>query len=191
MTISVGGESAERDAGVIEDAKVRRYSWQFCGWLVSVSCPAGKEEVVIGVHTPQKKCRTKMNRTRRGPFSLSAYKLLNVYFFLSLSSTGRSATLSRSPLVGGLLLILISPLKSSEGSLTAILLKEEAGSLPIVSIQRTRGTRASVSSTAIAVGLEKKKDKGETKEWNNEGVVPGGVDPPETNKEAIIIIIIS
>ncbi len=160
------------------------------GWL-SVSCPAGKEEVVIGVHTPQKKCRTKMNRTRRGPFSLSAYKLLNVYFFLSLSSTGRSATLSRSPLVGGLLLILISPLKSSEGSLTAILLKEEAGSLPIVSIQRTRGTRASVSSTAIAVGLEKKKDKGETKEWNNEGVVPGGVDPPETNKEAIIIIIIS
>ncbi len=158
------------------------------GWL-SVSCPAGKEEVVVGVHTPQKKCRMKMNRTRRGPFSLSAYKLLNVYFFLSLSSTGRSATLSRSPLVGGLLLTLISPLKSPEGSLTAILLKEDAGSLPIVSIQRTRGTRASVSSTAIAVGLEKKKEKGETKEWNKEEVVvPGGVDPPEINKEAIINI---
>lgn len=32
-TISVGGERAERESGVMEDAKVRRYSWQFCGGL--------------------------------------------------------------------------------------------------------------------------------------------------------------
>ena len=29
-TTSVGGERAERESGVMEDAKVRRYSWQFC-----------------------------------------------------------------------------------------------------------------------------------------------------------------
>ena len=40
-TTSVGIERAERDSGVMEDAKVRRYSWQFCGCL-SVSLVARK-----------------------------------------------------------------------------------------------------------------------------------------------------
>ena len=29
-TISVGGEREESAAGVMEDEKIRRYSWQFC-----------------------------------------------------------------------------------------------------------------------------------------------------------------
>ena len=131
-----------------------------------VSVIRGKQEVWIGLHTPQKKCRMNMIRTLRGPFSLSAYRPLNVYFFPSLSSTGKSATFSRSSLVGGLLLTLTFPLKSAEGSLTAILLREEAGFLPIVSIHRTRGTRVIVSSIAMVLGLERSKEIGETKEWN-------------------------
>ena len=175
-TISVGGERAERDSGVMEDAKVRRYSWQFCG---SLSVFDDETRRAIGVHAPQKKCRINIIRTRRGPFSLSAYKLLNVCFFPSLSSTDRSAACSKSPLVGGLLLTLISPLKLPEGSLMAILLKEEPGSLPIVSIQRTRGTRVRVSSMAMMVGLERKKEREEIKEWNEER--HEGAGTPETN----------
>ena len=148
---------------------------------VFVSVIRGKKEVLIGLHAPQKKCRMNMIRTRRGPFSLSAYKPLNVCFFPSLSSTGKSATFSRSSLVGGLLLTLMFPLKSAEGSLTAILLREEAGFLPMVSIQRTRGTRVIVSSIAREVGLESNKEKKETMEWNAEWKVEGheGADPPE------------
>ena len=116
------------------------------------------------MNTPQKKWRINITRTRRGPFSLSAYKLLKVYFFLFWSNTGKSAALSRSPLVGGLLLALISALESGGESLTAILLREEAGSLPIVSIQRTRGTRVRVRSKARMVGSERKKEEEETKE---------------------------
>ena len=182
-TTSVGIERAERDSGVMEDAKVRRYSWQFCGSYVSVSVVARKWGGG-GMHTPQKKCRINITRTRRGPFSLSAYKLLKVYFFLFWSSTGNCATFSKSPLVGGLLLTLISPLKSAEGSLTAILLREEAGSLPIVSIQRTRGTRVRVRSKAMMVGSERKKEEEETKELKKEVHGEGGgvaADPPETN----------
>ena len=121
------------------------------------------------MHTPQKKCRINMIRTRRGPFSLSAYKLLKVYFFLSLSNTVKSAALSKSPLAGGLLLTLMSPLKSAEGSLIAIfLLREEAGSFPMESIQRTRGTRVRMRSRAMMVGLEKNKEEEETKERHEE-----------------------
>lgn len=40
-TTSVGIERAERDSGVMEDAKVRRYSWQFCACL-SVTLVASK-----------------------------------------------------------------------------------------------------------------------------------------------------
>ena len=182
-TTSVGIERAARDSGVMEDAKVRRYSWQFCEWL-SVSLVARKWGGG-GMHTPQKKCRINITRTRRGPFSLSAYKLLKVYFFLFWSSTGKSATFSRSPLVGGLLVTLISALKSAGGSLTAILLREEEGSLPIVSIQRTRGTRVRVRSKATMVGSERKKEEEETKELNKEvhdEAVAGAAaaDPPET-----------
>lgn len=118
----------------------------------------------MGAHTPQKKCRINIIRTRRGPLSLSAYKLLNEYFFLSLSSTDRSATFSKCSLVGGLLLTLMSPLKLAEGSLTDILLREEPGLLPIVSIQRTRGTRVRVSSIARLIGSESKEEKEATKE---------------------------
>ena len=161
-TICVGGEREERDSGVTEDANVRRYSWQFYGCFVS-GVFGGSGSGRVGGHTPQKKCRMNIIRTRRGPFSLSAYKLLKVCFFRSLSSTGRSAALSRSPLVGGLLLTLMSPLKSAEGSLTAILLREEAGSLPMESIQRTRGTRVRTSRTARWVGLERDKGREERK----------------------------
>ena len=149
---------------------------------LSVSVIRGKKEVLVGLHTPQKKCRMKMIRTRRGPFSLSAYKPLNVCFFPSLSSTGKSATFSRSSLVGGLLLTLIFPLKSAEGSLTAmlILLREEAGFFPKVSIQRRRGTRVIVRSIARYVGLESNKEKGETKEAE-------GHDPPELRLTASMI----
>ena len=55
----------------------------------------------------------------------------------------------------------------------------------MVSIQRTRGTRASVSRMAMVLGLESKKEKKETKEWSNSEVHVGGVDPPETNDPMI------
>lgn len=168
-----GGEGVGGDGGSEGTEVVLAILW------VVVSIVYSREELVIGGHTPQKKCRIKMTRTRRGPFSLSAYKLLKVYFFPSLSSTGRSATFSRSPLVGGLLLTLISPLKSAEGSFTAILLKEESGLLPIVSSQRTRGTRVRVSSITMILGLESNKEREETKDRIKEEahVV---ADPPET-----------
>ena len=153
--------------------------------LVLVSIFYSREEVVAGDHTPQKKCRIKIIRTRRGPFSLSAYKLLKVYFFLSLSNTGRSETLSRSSLVGGLLLSLISPVKSAEGSLTAMffLLREEPGLLPIVSSQRTRGMRVRVSSIAMLLGWESNKEIEETKDRHNDSSDEAahiGVNPSET-----------
>lgn len=82
--------------------------------------------------------------------------------------------------MGGLLLTLISALKSGEGSLTAILLREEDGSLPIVSIQRTRGTRVRVRSKAMMVGSERKRMEEETKELNEDGH-GSAADSPETN----------
>lgn len=66
--------------------------------------------------TPQKKCRIKTTSTLLGPFASSAHRLLNVCDFLFTSSTGSSATFSKSDFVGGLLLTLMSPLKSPEGS---------------------------------------------------------------------------
>ena len=155
-----------------------------------VSVIRGKKKVWIGLHTPQKKCRMNMIKTRRGPFSLSAYKPLKICFFPSLSSTGKSATFSRSSLVGGLLLTLMFPLKSAEGSLTAILLREEAGVLPIVSTQRTNGTRVIASSIAMNVGLEFKKDKGETKEWNADWRAEGQeeADSPELRESMIAAV---
>ena len=152
-----GGEGVGGDGGCEGPEVLLAILW------MSVSVRR-RDENVIGALAPQKKCRINIIRTRRGPFSLSAYKLLNVCFFPSLSSTDRSAACSKSPLVGGLLLTLIFPLKSPEGSLMAILLKEEAGSLPIVSIQRTRGTRVRVSSMAMMVGLERNKEREEIKE---------------------------
>ena len=174
-TISVGGERAERESGVMEDANVRRYSWQFCVYR-SVSLAARKREK-RGVHTPQKKWRINIIKTRRGPFSLSAYKLLKVYSFLFSSSTRRSAALSKSPLVGGLWLTLISPLNPAEGSLTAILFRDEEGCLPIESTQRTRGTRVRVRSRAMRVGSEGNKEEKKTKERNGEEEE----DPPESD----------
>lgn len=170
-----GGEGGRGDGGC-KDAKV-----VLAILKVFVSIFYSKEEVVTGGHTPQKKCRIKIIRTRRGPFWLSAYKLLKVYFFPFLSSTGKPETFSRSPLVGGLLLTLISPLKSAEGSFTAMLflLREEPGLLPIVSSQRTRGTRVRVSSIAMLVGLESNKEIEETKERSNEEAHVG-VNPSET-----------
>ena len=186
-TISVGGERAETESGVMEDANVRRYSWQFCGYR-SVPLAVRKREK-WGVHTPQKKWRINIIKTRRGPFSLSAYKLLKVYSFLSLSSTGRLAALSKSALVGGFWFTMISPFNSGEGSLTAILFREEEGCLPIESIQRTRGTRVRVRSIATRVGSEGNKEEGKTKDRNVEegeeeeeegrGKGHGGVNPPE------------
>lgn len=134
-----------------------------------------------GGHTPQKKWRINIIKTRRGPFSLSAYKLLKVYSLLSLSSTRRLAALSKSPLVGGLWLRLISPLNSAEGSLTAILFREEEGCLPIESIQRTRGRRVRVRSRAMRVGSEGNKEEGKTKERSGEGEGEGEADPPESD----------
>lgn len=183
-----GGQGVGGNGGYKGTKVLLAILWMF------VSVFYSKAEVVVEVHTPQKKCRMNIIKTRRGPFSLSAYKLLNVYFFPSLSSTGRSATFSKLSLVGGLLLTLMSPLKSAEGSFTAILLREEPGFLPIVSIQRTRGRRTSVSSIAMLVGLESKKEKDETKEreieWNAEWNVEahGGVDPPETTDCIIVIV---
>ena len=85
------------------------------------------------------------------------------------------------------MLTLISPLKSAEGSLTAMLFEEEAGSVPIESSQRTRGTRVEVRSIAMTVGFERNKEQEKTKEWNEEGhgdrVAHGeAADPPETNE---------
>ena len=84
--------------------------------------------------------------------------------------------------MGGLLLTLISALRSGEGSLTAMSLREEDGSLPIVSIQRTRGTRVRVRSKAMMVGSERKRKRveEETKELNEEGH-GSAADSPETN----------
>lgn len=194
-TISVGGERAERESGVMEDANVRRYSWQFCVYQ-SVSL-AIREREKQGVHTPQKKWRINMIRTRRGPFSLSAYRLLKVYSFLSLSSTRRPAALSKSPLVGGLWLTVISPLNSAEGSLTAILFRKEEGCLPIESTQRTRGTRVKVRSMAMRLGSEGNKEEEKTKERNEEEEeeeeekeeVHGGADPPETDLSIFQVVL--
>ena len=75
--------------------------------------------------------------------------------------------------------------------MTAILLRDEAGSLPIVSIQRTRGTRVRVRSKAIMVGSERKKEEEETKELNKEvhgeeeTTAAAGADPPETNSSIV------
>ena len=49
-TISVGGERAERESGVMEDAKVRRYSWQFCGGL---SISFQKEHLIGDAYTTE------------------------------------------------------------------------------------------------------------------------------------------
>ena len=65
----------------------------------------------------------------------------------------------------------MSPLNSAEGSLTAIQLREEEGSLPIESIQRTKGRRVKVRSKAMMVGSERKEEKEEkdrTMELNKE-----------------------
>lgn len=78
----------------------------------------------------------------------------------------------------------MSPLKSAEGSFTAMLLSEEPGFLPIVSIQRTRGTRVRVRKMAMAVGLERNKWKEEgRKVWKEARLCRG--DTPETNDSII------
>lgn len=118
-TTEVGGESWEREEGVREDERVRRYSWQFYTYISSsahVLCLLNAKGGERREHTPQKKCRMKTTSTLLGPCSSSAHRLLNVCDFLCISSTGSCSTFSKSVFVGGLLLTLISPLKSPEGS---------------------------------------------------------------------------
>lgn len=118
-TTEVGGESWEREEGVREEERVRRYSWQFCIHIslsAQVLCMFKAKGDERREHTPQKKCRIKTTSTLLGPFSSSAHRLLKVCAFLCMSSTGSCATASRSDFVGGLLLTLMSPLKSPDGS---------------------------------------------------------------------------
>ena len=132
-------------------------------------------------------------RTRRGPSSLSAYRLLNVRDFLSASSTGRFATFSRVAFVGGLLLTLISPTKSACGSTAIVGWRNEVA----VSYRKTKGTKKIITATVSRRGTRKAGLKstemvtaGERKARSLEAGTSahqfcGGSDPPEA-KWAII-----
>jgi hypothetical protein len=66
MQMNVGVGRRRRDSGVMEEVRVRMYSWQFCyDHNLAVSFFVSSDGERGGGRTPQKKCRMKIMRTRR------------------------------------------------------------------------------------------------------------------------------
>ena len=86
-TISVGGERAERESGVMEDANVRRYSWQFCGrWSVSL---AGRRRERRGVPYTTEKMSDEYYQNAAGPILVVGIQALESTLVLILIQHGQ------------------------------------------------------------------------------------------------------
>ena len=86
-TTSVGIERAERDSGVMEDAKVRRYSWQFCECL-SVSLVARKVGW-RGLSYPAEKVPYEYDKNPARPLLVVGIQALERIFLLVLVQYGQ------------------------------------------------------------------------------------------------------
>ena len=94
-TTSVGIERAERDSGVMEDAKVRRYSWQFCECL-SVSLVA-RTVGWRGHAYPAEKVPYKYDKNPARPILVVGIQALEIVFLLVLVQYGQGCDFLQVP----------------------------------------------------------------------------------------------